>query len=239
MINAANLHDNKEIILAKLNQLDREGEQYMQHTKKKCRRIKSGGIPFSPEASLWIRQCQVYRSLLRWHARKIRNRGNMKRTARQCRIKNPFFLSVEELQLWLNICKTKCNYFRKHGKWHRQQHLTQCLDAAKDREDEDAERKILAIIQGKKIFCFGATSTLHWANTFKVVVFARSRWKMEMVGSRSSTPRKGYRMQSSMRCIGSNTIWRRRPPDLPRFSARAVWIHVDLSNCKISPRWVL
>jgi hypothetical protein len=150
MINVANLHDGKEIILAKLNQLDREGEQYMRHAEKKCRRIKSGRIPFSPEALLWIHQCQVYRSLLRWHAGKIRNRGNLKRTARRCRIKNPFFLSVEELQLRLKICKTKCDYFRKHGKRHRQQHLTQCLEAAKDREDEDAERKILAIIRREK-----------------------------------------------------------------------------------------
>jgi hypothetical protein len=82
MINVANSHDGKEIILAKLNQLDRVGEQYTQHAKKKCRRIKSGCIPFSSEASLWIRQCQVYCLLLRWHAGKIRNRGNLKRTAR-------------------------------------------------------------------------------------------------------------------------------------------------------------
>jgi hypothetical protein len=150
MINVANLHDGKEIISAKLNQLDREGEQYMRHAEKKCRQIKSGRIPFSPEASLWIRQCQVYRLLLRWHAGKIRNRSNLKRTARRCQIENPFFLSVEELQLRLKICKTKCDYFRKHGKRHCQQHLTQCLEAAKDREDEDAERKILAIIRREK-----------------------------------------------------------------------------------------
>ena len=83
MINVAKSHDGKEIILAKLNQIDREGEQYMGHTKKKCHRIKSSCIPFSPEASLWIRQCQVYRLLLRWHAGKIRNQGNLKRTARR------------------------------------------------------------------------------------------------------------------------------------------------------------
>ena len=183
IINVANLHDSEEIILTKLNQLDQEGEQYMRHAKKKCHRIKSGRIPFSPEAWLWIRQCQVYRSLLRWHAGKIRIRGNLKRTARQCRIENPFFPSVEELQLWLKICKAKCNYFRKHGKRHCQQHLTQCHDAVKDREDEDAERKILAIIQMEKNVRFGAASTLHWTNTFEVVVFTRSKWKMKMVRS--------------------------------------------------------
>ena len=150
MVNVAALHDGKEIILAKLNQLDWEGEQYMQHAKKKCRWIKSGRILFSPEASLWIRQCQVYCSLLRWHAGKIRNRGNLNRTARQCQNRTPFLLSVKELQLRLKICKTKCDYFWKHGKRHCQQHLTQCLEVAKDRLDEDAEQKFLAIVQSEK-----------------------------------------------------------------------------------------
>ncbi len=91
MISMAESNDSKEVISAKLNQLDQEGEQYMKHAKKKCHGIKSGCIPFSPEASLWIRQCQVYHSLLRWHAGKIRNRGDLKRTAQRCRIDTPFF----------------------------------------------------------------------------------------------------------------------------------------------------
>jgi hypothetical protein len=146
MINIAKSHKSKETILAQLNQLNQEGEQYMKHAEKKCHRIKSRRIPFSPEASLWIRQCQVYCSLLRWHAGKIRNRGNLKHTSRRCQIEAPFFLSVEELKLQLKICKQKCNYFRKHGKRHCQQHLNQCLEAAKDRADYEAEWKILAII---------------------------------------------------------------------------------------------
>ncbi len=142
--------DSKEVISAKLNQLDRKGEQYMKHAKKKCHRIISGCIPFSPEASLWIRQCQVYHSLLRWHAGKIRNRGNLKHTAQRCRIDAHFFLMVEELRLRLEICKQKCNYFWKHGKWHHRQHLNQCLEEVKDRADDEAKQKILAIIQQEK-----------------------------------------------------------------------------------------
>jgi hypothetical protein len=68
MICVAESDGSKEAILAKLNQLNQDGEQYMKHAEKKCCWIKSGRIPFSPEASLWICQCQVYRSLLRWHA---------------------------------------------------------------------------------------------------------------------------------------------------------------------------
>jgi hypothetical protein len=54
MIHVAESEENKEAILAKLNKLDREGEQYMKHAEKKCPQIKSGCIPFSSDASLWI-----------------------------------------------------------------------------------------------------------------------------------------------------------------------------------------
>ncbi len=76
MIRVAESEDNKEAILAQLNQLNRKGEQYMKHAEKKCRQIKSGCFSFSPEALLWICQCQVYRSLVWWHAGKIRNQGD-------------------------------------------------------------------------------------------------------------------------------------------------------------------
>jgi hypothetical protein len=52
----------------------------MLNAEKKCRRIKSGRIPFSPEAALWIWRTQVYRSLIRYHDGLMQNRGNLKRT---------------------------------------------------------------------------------------------------------------------------------------------------------------
>jgi hypothetical protein len=116
MVNMASSNETKEAILEQLNKLDKEGEAYMKHAEKKGRKLKPGCIPFSPEASLWIWQCQVYRSLLRWYAGKIQNRGNLKRTSRGCQIKAPFQLFVEDIKLRLWICKEKCEYFQKHGR---------------------------------------------------------------------------------------------------------------------------
>ena len=65
MVAIATSDQPKADITKAFNKLDKEGEAYMKHAEKKCRRLKSGRIPFSPEASLWIRQSQVYRSLLR------------------------------------------------------------------------------------------------------------------------------------------------------------------------------
>jgi hypothetical protein len=150
MVAVATSNQPKAEIAKALNKLDKEGEAYKKHAEKKCRRLKSGRIPFSPEASLWIWKSQVYHSLLRWHAGKIRNCRNLQRTARRCQINAPFQLTVDDIKLRLCICKEKCDYFRKHGKQHQWQHLNQCLERAQEQEDKAAERQILAIIKREK-----------------------------------------------------------------------------------------
>ncbi len=92
----------------------------------------------------------MYRSLLRWHTGKIRNLGNLQRTSWRCQINAPFQLTVKDIKLRLRICKRKCDYFQKHGKRHRQQHLNQCLERAQEWEDNVAECQILAIIKREK-----------------------------------------------------------------------------------------
>ena len=82
----------------KLNKIDLDSKQYMKRAEKKCRRIKSGRIPSSPEASIWIQRAQVYRSLLRYHSGNIRNKGNLKRSARRCKIVQPLLLSIGEVK---------------------------------------------------------------------------------------------------------------------------------------------
>jgi hypothetical protein len=111
MVKVATSEKPKAEITAALNKLDKEGEAYMKHAEKKCRQLKFGRIPFSPEALLWIRQSQVYFLLLHWHAGKIRNCGNLRQTARQCQITAPFQLTVNNIKLRLHICKEKCDYF--------------------------------------------------------------------------------------------------------------------------------
>ncbi len=131
----------------RLNGLDKELGNYMRYAEKHCRKIKSGRIPFFPEASLWICQTQVYPSLLRYHAGKVRNRGNLNQTARRCSIPDAFSLSIQEIYFRLKVCTSKCKYFRKNGKYYRRKHLFNCLDIAKEKEYEEAAKQILAIIQ--------------------------------------------------------------------------------------------
>ncbi|KAL7544600.1 hypothetical protein ACHAWF_007971 [Thalassiosira exigua] len=133
-----------------VNRLDKLSEDLMKNVERRCRKIKNGRIPLSPESSVRILRCQVYRSLLKFKAGKIRNRGNLKRATRRCKIRGGLALSVEELRRRLKFCKEKCDYFRRHGKRYRQCHLQRCLKRSQERADEEGEKKILQIIQREK-----------------------------------------------------------------------------------------
>jgi hypothetical protein len=56
-------------------------------------------------------------------------------------------LSIEEIFLRLKACVDQCDHFRKNSKYYRRKHLYRRLETAKEKEDEEAERQILAIIQ--------------------------------------------------------------------------------------------
>ncbi len=122
----------------------------MLNTERKCRRIKLGRIPFSPELALWICHAQVYKSILQYHDGHIKNRGNLKQMAQRCRIERCFLMSVEEILVWLRVCTEKCDYFRKHSQKHCKKHLNDCLSRAREMDDPKKEHKILAIIQRGK-----------------------------------------------------------------------------------------
>ena len=48
-----------QIVKENINKIDVESKQYMAHVEKKCRKIKSGKIPFSPDSILWIKHRQT------------------------------------------------------------------------------------------------------------------------------------------------------------------------------------
>jgi hypothetical protein len=99
---------------------------------------------------MWIKHCKFYRSLLRYWAGKIKNRGNLKRTARRIKIENAFVLTVDEIAQRLEECKTQLKHFEIHGQSYRTQHLRKRLDLARANQDSEAERRFLEIVQREK-----------------------------------------------------------------------------------------
>ena len=146
LLEVSNSSQTKAEVKLKVDKIDVESSQYKRHAEKRCRKIKSGRIPFSPEASIWIRRRQVYESLLRYRRGKIRNRSNLRRTAQRCGIKSPFSLSWSEIMKRLKVCEEKCEYFCKHGHAYRKKHLQNRLSIAKAKKNKKAEQQILEII---------------------------------------------------------------------------------------------
>ena len=133
-----------------LNRLDKESAAYMKAAEKRCRKIKSGLIPFSPDAVKWIRQKMVYNSLLLLRQGRKKNKGNITRMACGVGISRPMHLTVEEIRTGLRVCKTKCKDLRKTGWLLRRQHLKARCDSARAQEDHLALRNILAIIRRER-----------------------------------------------------------------------------------------
>ena len=133
-----------------LEAIDAESKAYMKNAEKKCRKIRSGIIPFSPDAAKWIRRLQVYKSLLNFLHGKGRNRGNLRRAAYRAGISNPFRMTEFEVLARITVCQEQCNYYRRNGKPSRRRFLQECVTRAKERGDEKAEAEILSIIKRER-----------------------------------------------------------------------------------------
>jgi hypothetical protein len=124
--------------------IDEEGKAYMRRAKKIRRKIMCCRIAFSPEAAIWIRRVQVHYTILCFHKGKIKNCGNLKRTARRCNIADPLQIPIKEIVLRLKACKKECLFYCKHGKRFRRKHLEERKRAAKDNGNEEAFASISA-----------------------------------------------------------------------------------------------
>ncbi len=122
----------------------------MKYAKKVCRKIKFCWIPYSPEASIWIRHAQVNYSLIKLHKGKIRNKGNLKQAARRCNISNPLRLLIGKILLRVEECKHECQFYQEHGKQFRSKNLNESMHLAQEQGNEEAMEKIAAIIKQEK-----------------------------------------------------------------------------------------
>ena len=87
-----------QIFKETISKINVESKQYIAHAEKKCRKIKSGKIPFSPDSILWIKRRQNYRTLMGYHDGNKINKGNFKRAARRVGIRTPMQLSIQEIR---------------------------------------------------------------------------------------------------------------------------------------------
>ena len=126
----------------------------MVRAEKKCRKFKTGRIPFSPESVMWIKRKQIYQSLLEYRLGKRKNKGTLKRAARRQRIRSPFQLSQQEIEIRLRVCEKQLDHFRTSGQRYRKKHLLNRAEIARKGGNETAARQILAIIERERLRSF-------------------------------------------------------------------------------------
>jgi hypothetical protein len=181
-----------------LNTLDQQSKDVMINAERKCRWIKSGWIPFSPESAIWIQRTQAYKSLLRHLHDLIRNVGNLKRTARRCSIQRCISIPEDKIILRLKVYEERCNYFQKHGQWHQKAYLKKYLQNAKDKDNEDKAKEILAIIEQEK-------SKSHWRRLNHAMGKRRggAPWRVLVEDSKQEGAMVEYNTQETVQ----NAIW--------------------------------
>ena len=151
---AQRCRDKKEA-LRRFEQLDKDSGQFMVRAEKKCRKFKTGRIPFSPESVMsWIKRKQIYQSLLEYRLGKRKNKGTLKRAARRQRIRSPFQLSQQEIEIRLRVCEKQLDHFRTSGQRYRKKHLLNRAEIARKGGNETAARQILAIIERERLRSF-------------------------------------------------------------------------------------
>ncbi len=64
----------------------------------------------------------------------IWNVGNLKQKAQKVNITDAMSIMVDEIKRRIVFCEQQNEYFKRHGKYYHQQHLTRRLQAARERE---------------------------------------------------------------------------------------------------------
>jgi hypothetical protein len=94
-----------------------------------------------------MRRLQVHRSLLRFVRGEGCNRGNLCWLAYRAGIETQFLLLEADILAQIKVCQQHCKYYCDHGKQYCRRHLQECLEAAKEEENEEADCQILGIIK--------------------------------------------------------------------------------------------
>ncbi len=124
-----------------------EGRAYMHHAEKKMQKNKMLSHPLLAGGFNLDTPCPGIILAASVSQKEDENPWKLKKAARRCNIPNPLSLSIQEIKLHLQACKRECASYQEHGKRFRRQHLKNRKRIALEQEDEEAFRKISAIIQ--------------------------------------------------------------------------------------------
>ena len=145
-----------------MNKLDDERKQMMMAAEKKCRKLRMGGVEFSPTVDAWGKRWALWK-LVERHKRSLieRRRNNsgvkpvsrslIKRRAKIAGVEKPLSVTHEEAQWHLTQCRRMYLSLKPQAFDLRQEFLAKRVVAAMDANDEKAIEDIKRIIRNEKL----------------------------------------------------------------------------------------
>ena len=116
--------------------LDSIKRDLMRAAEKKCRRLRTGGLPYSPELEVARRRVWVWKKVIyRKEGGRIQ-KSYVRRRGRSCGIDRPFHRTLEEAQVKLTQAQEELNRITPQAPELRSKYL----DRIDDEEDEEKER---------------------------------------------------------------------------------------------------
>jgi len=132
--------------LLRMNKWDKELEDFMKSAEANCRTYKQCHIEWSPEVGAWMRRRWLLARVKKFLEGKIRDPRNLFRDCRKHSIKDPRFITREELNAEFHLTQQKLDDYAKKAPKLRRQHLKDLHRKAVARGDEDRAKIILRIL---------------------------------------------------------------------------------------------
>jgi hypothetical protein len=129
------------------NNWDKEMIELMLAAEKRCRKIKTDTIAWSPVIGEWTRRLNLYRWLIRYRKGLKVNLSNLERSCQRAGFPHPSRITLEAAQVNERACILKLDSYRRNAPEMRKRHLQERLNAAHLRRDEKAAAAIIKILR--------------------------------------------------------------------------------------------
>ena len=121
--------------------------ELMLASEKRCRKIKTDTIAWSPVIGEWTRRLNLYRWLIRYRKGLRVNLSNLERSCQRAGFPHPSRITLESAQVNERACILKLDSYRRDAPEMRKRHLQERLEAAHLRRDEKAAGAITNILR--------------------------------------------------------------------------------------------
>ena len=138
----------QQIEYEKIDQLRTEGEKF---AERRCRKLRKGQIPFSPQLKLAAAKVDLYRLTIKWKKGGRVSSRKMERLSKNCKVNGYKALPLDELNTRFKSAREMYNITKSNAPEMRRQFLRDLADARAAEHDTKASSEIKSILVQEEI----------------------------------------------------------------------------------------